>query len=105
MAAQGIVEHVGEKHLGLFSTTRYPEKDHGPEAAELTKIGAALAGGTPDPRTTALIALLHAAGLLERLFPDADQQRVRQLEEGHWPSHAVADELRMIRLAEAETAT
>ena len=114
MASQGIVEHVGEKHLGLFKSTRYPEKDHGPEAVLLKKLEAALSGapadpsktdpnpdnlGTPDPRTRALIALLDAAGLLHRLFPSADQSRIQELASDHWPSRAVADELRIIRLA------
>jgi len=105
MASLGIVEHVGEKHLGLFRSTRYPEKDHATEAALLQKIQAALGGSLSDSRTTALIALLQAAGLLDRLFPAADQSRVRQLAKDHWPSRAVTDELRMIRLAEAEAAT
>jgi hypothetical protein len=110
MASLGIVDHVGERHLGLFRTTRYPEKDHAPEAALLTRIDAALGGGpsesgASDPRTAALIALLHAAGLLEKFFPAADLGRARYLAQGHWPSRAVADELRMIKLAEAEAAT
>jgi hypothetical protein len=110
MASLGIVDHVGEKHLGLFRTTRYPEKDHAPEAALLQKIEAALTAGPPDaapadPRTSALIALLSAAGLLAKLFPAADEGRVRELAQQHWPSRALADELRMIRLAEAEAAT
>ena len=49
MASLGIVEHVGEKHLGLFRSTRYPEKDHGPEAALLKKIEAALSGAPTEP--------------------------------------------------------
>jgi hypothetical protein len=137
MAALGIVEHVGEKHLGLFRSVRYPEKDHAPEAALLKTIQAALSGtpaepakpeatatdagaadstatdaGTPAPanpdaaapdaRTTALIALLQAAGLLGKLFPAADKIRARELTKDYWPSHAVEDELRMIRLAEEE---
>lgn len=105
MAARGIVEHVGEKHLGLFTTTRYPEKDHGPEAAVLERIAAALRGGAADRRTAALIGLLHATGLLFNLFPDADEARIRELAGSHWPSRAVTDELRMVRLAEAEAAT
>ena len=48
MAALGIVEHVGEKHLGVFRSVRYPEKDHAPEAALLKKIQAALGGAPPD---------------------------------------------------------
>lgn len=153
MAAHGLVDHVGEKRLGLFRTVRYPEKDHAPEAALVQKIEAALtdkpgaaqpdtgpAGSLPagagpaetlateplaayttqpdsaqqepkatdaravDSRTRALIALLHASGLLEKLFPDADRGRVGQLSGNYWPARAVEDELRMIRLAEAESA-
>ena len=147
MAARGIVEHVGEKHLGLFRSVRYPEKDHAPEAALLEKIRAALGGapadagspdtaapsaaapsagtpesaatdagtpepaapaagasaaGAPDARTTALIALLQAAGLLGKLVPAADKIRASELAKDYWPSRAVEDELRMIRLAEEE---
>jgi hypothetical protein len=137
MAALGIVELVGEKHLGLFKSTRYPEKDHAPEAALLKQIQAALSGAPPDPgtpaggttdstatdigsgdagtpapakpdakapdaRTTALIALLQAAGLLGKLVPAADKIRASELAKDYWPSHAVEDELRMIRLAEEE---
>ena len=120
MASLGIVDHVGERHLGLFRTTRYPEKDHAPEAALLEKIRGTL-GGTAsgqgmsdggmspsvaaDPRTAALVGLLYSAELLGKAFPGADQGRARELAHEHWPSRAVADELRMIRLAEAEAAT
>lgn len=152
MAAAGIVEHVGEKHLGRFRAVRYPEKDHAPEAALLEKIrtalraapsdlqppetgaaedaaaGAAAAGGgpeaatqdatpgskpgtpkpgtkAPEARTIALIALMQAAGLLGKLFPEADRVRASELAKDYWPSRAVEDELRMIRLAEEEAAT
>lgn len=145
MATLGIVEHVGEKHLGWFRAVRYPEKDHAPEAALLKRIEAALSGapsnleppdsgsadataagagtadagtagaqapdpaktGTkaPEPRTIALIALLQAAGLLGKLFQDADRVRASELAKDYWPSRAVEDELRMIRLAEEEAAT
>jgi hypothetical protein len=174
MASLGIVEHVGEKHLGRFRAVRYPEKDHAPEAALLEKIEAALSGppsepakpdaeapaaatdagwtdagasdagwadvgafdvvaseaSTPDPamlgagasdastpdraklgakapdtRTTALIALLQAAGMLGKLFPAADLTRASELSRDYWPSRAVEDELRMIRLAQEEAAT
>lgn len=147
MASRGIVEHVGERHLGLFKSTRYPEKDHGPEAALRQKIEAALSGaptepakpdakapesvgesatpgaspgaGTPgatpdskapvanvpDDRTTALIALLHAAGLFGKLFPAADKGRASELAKDYWPSRGVEDELLMVRLAQEEEAT
>jgi hypothetical protein len=59
----------------------------------------------PDDRTTALIALLQAAGLLGKLFPEADLTRADELVKDYWPSRAVEDELRLIRLAEQEAAT
>ena len=138
MASLGIVEHVGEKHLGRFRPVRYPERDHAPEAALLEKIQAALSGPAsdlevpdaaapidasvagapgagapaarpgskaPDGRTIVLIALLQAAGLLGKLFPAADLTRADELAKDYWPSRAVEDELRMIRLAEQEAAT
>ncbi|MGY4544120.1 hypothetical protein ACVWY0_004063 [Arthrobacter sp. UYNi723] len=142
MASLGIVEHVGEKHLGRFRAVRYPEKDHAPEAALLEKIQAALSGPpseleppdttvpdagsdagaseatkpaagapdakpdskAPDARTIVLIALLQAAGMLGKLFPAADLTRATELSKDYWPSRAVEDELRMIRLAEQEAA-
>jgi len=131
MAALGIVEHVGERHLARFRPVRYPEKDHEPEAALLERIGSTLSGATPttvvpDPadgaaeepaaqsnnsapaaqktRILALIALLEAAGLLHKLFPDADRNWASGLAKEYWPARAVEDELRLIRLAEEETA-
>ena len=62
MASLGIVEHVGEKHLGRFRPVRYPEKDHAPEAALLKKIQAALSGPPSDleaPDTTVPIDALR----------------------------------------------
>jgi hypothetical protein len=105
MASLGIVDQVGERHLGLFKTTRYPEKDHAPEAALLKRTEAALRGGASDPRTTALTALLYSAEMLGKIFPAVNQGRARELANDYWPSRAVAAELRMIRLAEAEGAT
>ena len=67
--------------------------------------GAEPSAAPPDARTTALIALLQAAGLLGRLFPEADQNRVSELVKNHWPSRAVEDELRLIRLGLADAAT
>ncbi len=163
MASRGIVEHVGEKRLGVFRGVRYPERDHGPEAALLEKLQAALSGAPPTPakpeatapdataheaaepvgaepesteatasgagtasagtteaaapaakaaestgpdaRTSALIALLHAAGLFGKLFPAADRVFADELAKDYWPARAVEDELRMIRLAQEEAAT
>ncbi|MFJ5699635.1 GPP34 family phosphoprotein [Arthrobacter sp. NPDC093139] len=63
------------------------------------------AAKVPDARTTALIALLQAAGLFGKLFPAADRSWSSELSRDFWPSRAVEDELRLIRLAEEEAAT
>ncbi|MCQ6270080.1 GPP34 family phosphoprotein [Pseudarthrobacter sp. R1] len=146
LVSLGIVEHVGEKHLGRFRAVRFPEKDHAPEAALLKRVQAALNGapsnlevpdttatgapgaGTtdggrpgatepgpnppgakpvpkaPDARIIVLIALLQASGLLPKLFPEADRIRASELSKDYWPSRAIEDELRMVRLAEEEAA-
>ena len=85
--------------------------DTGAPAAAAADAGAPAAGTpapatpdakAPDARTTALIALLQAAGLLSKLVPAADKIRASELAKDYWPSRAVEDELRMIRLAEEE---
>lgn len=105
MAALGIVEHVGEKHLGVFRTTRYPKKDHAPEAALLHELQAVIAGGASDSRATALAGLLYATGLFGKMFPAADQHRARDMARNYWPSRAVAEELHMMKLADAKAAS
>jgi hypothetical protein len=52
-----------------------------------------------------LIALLQAAGLLGKLFPAADLTAASELSKDYWPTRAVEDELRLIRLAQQEAAT
>jgi hypothetical protein len=49
MASLGIVEQAGEKHLGLFRTVRYPEKDHGPEETLMKKLHTALGDVPANP--------------------------------------------------------
>ncbi|MCU1522050.1 MAG: hypothetical protein JWM13_1217, partial [Arthrobacter sp.] len=39
---------------------------------------------------------------LGKLFPAADKARASELAKDYWPSRAVEDELRMIRLAKEE---
>lgn len=109
MASLGIVERTGERHLGLFRTVRYPEKDHGPKAALMRDLESVLrspAGSpAPDARLLALIALLEASGLFGQVFPAADRVWADELAKDYWPARAVEDELRLVRLAEEETAT
>lgn len=69
MASRGLVEHVGEKHLGLFRTVRYPERDHAPEAELLKKIEVALSGAESAPEAPGSRA--PDAGMADAMAPDA----------------------------------
>ena len=82
MAALGIVEHVGEKHVGLFRTVRYPEKDHAPEAALLKKIQAAFSGAPADagaPAATETGAAATDAGAVGTTAAADDDARLTGL--------------------------
>jgi hypothetical protein len=69
MALRGLVEHVGEKHLGLFRTVRYPERDHAPEAELLKKIEVALSGAESAPEAPGSRA--SDAAVADASAPDA----------------------------------
>ena len=61
MVSRGIVEHVGEKHLGVFQTVRYPEKDHAPEAALVKKLEAALSDTSAPPQVPESAEAINAS--------------------------------------------
>ena len=50
-------------------------------------------GGVPDARTAGLAALLNAAGLARRTFPELDRRQLKirmgELGEGQWVGSAV----------------
>ncbi|MET4592246.1 GPP34 family phosphoprotein [Arthrobacter sp. 754] len=94
-AADAVVPDAGSPVAG--ATDAGASEAAAPEAAEP-------AAKVPDARTKALIALLQAAGLLGKLFPAADRVRASQLAKDYWPTRAVEDELRLIRLAQEEAA-
>lgn len=109
MAPLGIVERVGERHVGFFRPAPYAEKDHGPKAALMrdleSLLGLPAGSPAPDPRLLALVGLLEASGRLGTLFPLADRVWADEVAKDYWPARAVEDELRLVRLAEEEAAT
>ncbi|GAA3121558.1 MULTISPECIES: GOLPH3/VPS74 family protein [Nonomuraea] len=90
LANTGVLARERTKALGIFTVTRWPELDSAVEADIRERMTAVLAGATPDPRTTALIALAKAAGLDRKAFPDAGKARVKELAKGDWVADAVA---------------
>ncbi|MGW0839687.1 GOLPH3/VPS74 family protein [Streptomyces sp. NPDC002787] len=104
--AKGLIREEKRRVLLVFRTTRYPEADGTAEAAlrgRLAKV--VLEGAEPDPRTAALITLLHHGDLHTLAFPDADsadspaKSRMTEIAERHWAD----PDLR--RMAETAAAT
>lgn len=88
LVSKGILRREESKVLGLFPSFKYPTANPEVEAQLRFRLQTALDGGQVDERSAALIAFLQAAGLLRKLFPGADKQRVKAIVEGQWASKA-----------------
>jgi hypothetical protein len=98
LAANGIVRAEHHTILGIFPTHRWPAQDARHETEVRRQVTEALANGTtPDQRTAALIALLHALRC-EHKIVDPHQHgitkaelrdRADQIARSDWASEAV----------------
>ncbi len=95
---RGILERRDGRILGLFPRTTWPSVDSTHEQALRRAIEASLVQGvTPDERTGALIALLHAIGQAHRVIdrrgmPASEvKARAKAISEGAWAAKAVKD--------------
>lgn len=108
LVARGVLRREKHKVLGLFPTTRLPALDSGHEAGVRGRIEAALGGATPDERSAALIALLHAIRGLPHVFavPDkrAANRRAKEIAEGQWAAAAVRKAIEEVYAATAAAA-
>lgn len=100
---KGLIREEKRRLLLVFRTTVYPEADGTVESALRRRLAAVvLEGYEPDPRTAALITLLHHAGLQELAFPVADkdkdqgkemsqavEQRMAEIAGRHWADPAL----------------
>ncbi|MGB3773304.1 MAG: GPP34 family phosphoprotein [Rhodococcus sp. (in: high G+C Gram-positive bacteria)] len=88
---------VGEEHgkiLGLFPTTSWPAKDSAHEdRVRMTLHTVLVEGFEPDPRSSAIIALLSAIDATPKVFPDVDKRdlvkRAAHIAQGEWAGDAV----------------
>lgn len=103
---KGLIREEKRRVLLVFRTTRYPEADGTVESALRGRLaGVVLEGADPDPRTAALISLLHHGDLHTLAFPDADSEdspvrrRMADIAERHWADPALR------RMAETAAAT
>ncbi|WP_326580456.1 GPP34 family phosphoprotein [Streptomyces sp. NBC_00481] len=93
---KGLIREEKRRVLLVFRTTRYPEADGTAESALRGRLAeVVLEGAAPDPRTAALISLLHHGDLHTLAFPDADSEesparrRMTEIAEHHWADPAL----------------
>ncbi|GGO13217.1 hypothetical protein GCM10010116_26630 [Microbispora rosea subsp. aerata] len=104
LAARGVLSEQEGKILGIFPTTRYPELDPSPEQGVRERVRNVLAGAEPDEHTAVLIAVLHAAKLDRKAFPDAPKSRIKEIAEGHRTAEAVRKTIASVHAAVATAA-
>lgn len=97
LEARGMVQRREEKVFGLFPYTRWPAADLAHERQVRVRLEGVLVHGlTPDPRTGALVALLHAVGQAHKVvradLSDREvKKRAKAIAEGDWAAKAVQD--------------
>jgi hypothetical protein len=96
LAERGVLSEEHGKVLGLFRTTKYPERDPGVEREIRRRVRDVLDGAAPDERVSVLVTLVGACGLGQKLFPDARPERVVEITEGQWTGPAVSEAITQI---------
>ncbi|MGC5009867.1 GOLPH3/VPS74 family protein [Streptosporangium sp. DT93] len=99
LAERGVLDEERYRTLGIFPGTRYPERDPRVELEIRERVRNVLAGATPDERITVLIAVLHAAKIDRKAFPDASKERIKEIIEGGWAGKAVSDTIAAVNAA------
>ncbi|TSD11774.1 GPP34 family phosphoprotein [Curtobacterium sp. KBS0715] len=100
LVERGVISIEQGKVLGLFPTTKHPERDGAPEALLRSGIGDVLAGRAgPTPFSAAVIGLLDATYTLRKQFGAVDKDLVKQITSGSWASPAVKAVLEEIEAA------
>lgn len=87
LVERGVLGEERRRRLGLFETTRYPERDPEPEARLRTAMREVLVTGRePTAREVMLASLLHANDLVKRVVPKEDRRaagkRAKAIAEG-----------------------
>jgi hypothetical protein len=98
LVERGILERREGRFLGLFPRTTWPAADVAHERQVRQRLHDVLVTGLdPDPRTAALIALLHAVGQAHKQVaapgvPAGDvRRRAKAVSQGAWAADAVRD--------------
>ena len=111
LVQRGILERRDGKILGLFPHTTWPAVDSLHEDDVRRALTATLVQGvSPDQRTAALVALLHAVGQSHKVVDrgglpaSAVRKRAKEISEGEWAAKAVKDAITASTAAVASVA-
>lgn len=99
LAGRGVLGEEQRKILGVFPSTRYPERDPSVEQGIRERVQSVLSGAEPDERVAVLIAVLHAAKIDRKAFPGASKERIKEITEGEWAGEAVAKAIAAVNAA------
>lgn len=100
LVERGVIRVEQGKVLGLFPTTKHPERDGAPEALLRSGIADVLARRAgPTPFSAAVIGLLDATNTLRKQFGPVDKALVKEVTSGTWASPAVKAVLEQIEAA------
>lgn len=96
LTAVGMLERREAKILGVFPSTRWPAADRThQEAVRRDLVSVLVSGNEPDPRTGAIVALLHAIGRAHKSVPHEGlssrevRARAKEIADGQWAAQAV----------------
>lgn len=108
LVEQGILAEEQGKTLGIFPTTRWPERDPAPEQELRAELHDTLLGDRePSARVLMLVAVLHQSQLIDKAFEKSDRKQARaraealakQAESSDAVSHAVGESIRATQAA------
>ena len=99
---RGVIKADRRTALGFFRYTRYPIVDKAVEPEVRERLNeAVLHGKRPDEHTAGLVAILHAAKLHRRAFPDIPVPEVKprmvEISEGHWTGESIQQAIKAVQ--------
>lgn len=104
LVRRGVLEQQHRRRLGLFETTRYPERDPEPERRLRAGLAEVLVGGRePTTEQAMLVSLLHAYDLVKRVVSKEGRRgarkRTKELAKGDAIAAAVGSTVSDVQVA------
>ncbi len=105
LVRRGVLKLEEDRVLLVFPRTTYPERDPKPEREIVARLRRAIFGGRVevDPRTTLLIALTHATGILPHVFDKKRlkdrKARIQQITDGSLVGKATKEVVEAVQAA------